>query len=102
FRDNTIGNRAPLVVGLGSGGLGNFNNDLSIPFQQQSASLIAPSNAVPGAGATFGISFLSDLEVFLFLTAAQGDTRSNLLQAPKVTTFNGAPATVQSTQQQFY
>ena len=41
----------------------------------------------------------SDLEVYLFLTAAQGDTRSNILQAPKVTTFNGAPATIQNTTQ---
>ncbi len=53
-----------------------------------------PSNALPNAGATFGIAFLSDLEVYLFLTAAQGDQRNNILQAPKVTTFNGAPATI--------
>ncbi len=66
----------------------------SIPFQQGPyQSLIQPSNAsTSNAGATFGISFLSDLEVYLFLTAAQGDTRTNVLQAPKVTTFNGAPA----------
>ena len=28
------------------------------------------------------------------MTAAQGDTRTNILQAPKVTTFNGAAATI--------
>ena len=52
--------------------------------------------------ATFGIAFLSDLEVYLFLTAAQGDTRSNVLQAPKVTTFNGAAATIFSNIVQYY
>ncbi len=30
------------------------------------------------------------------MTALQGDTRSNLVQAPKVTTFNGAAATINS------
>ena len=32
--------------------------------------------------------------MYLFLTAAQGDTRTNILQSPKVTTFNGAAATI--------
>ncbi|WP_237170943.1 type II secretion system protein GspD [Paludisphaera borealis] len=36
------------------------------------------------------------------MTAAQGDTRNNILQAPKVTTFNGAAATLVNGQQQFY
>ena len=91
--------KSPLTVGLAAGGIGNFSPTLQIPFVQNSASLIAPSNAVPGAGATFGIAFLSDLEVYLFLTAAQGDVRTNILQAPKVTTFNGAPATIVNNQQ---
>ncbi len=55
-----------------------------------------------GAGGTFGIAFLSDLEVYLFLTAAQGDQRSNVLQAPKVTTFNGAAATIFNNIVQYY
>ena len=54
------------------------------------------------SGATFGIAFLSDLEVYLFLTAAQGDTRSNVLSAPKVTTFNGASASIISGTLQYY
>ncbi|AGA29272.1 type II secretory pathway, component PulD [Singulisphaera acidiphila] len=104
FRDYSLGNKTPLTVGLASGGIGNFSSDLSIPFQQdsaaQSAPTIGPVNST--AGATFGISFLSDLEVYLFLTAAQGDTRSNILQAPKVTTFNGAPAFINNTQTIYY
>jgi general secretion pathway protein D len=37
---------------------------------------------------------LSDIETFFFVQAAQGDTRSNVLQAPKVTLFNGQQAFV--------
>jgi type II secretory pathway component GspD/PulD (secretin) len=101
IRENSYGNRAPLVVGASAPGVGNFTPDLTIPFTQGSANLITPANAPtgPGAGATFGIAFLSDLEVYLFLTASQGDTRTNILQAPKVTTFNGAPATIFNTEQ---
>ncbi|MEO6809983.1 MAG: type II secretory pathway, component PulD, partial [Isosphaeraceae bacterium] len=97
-RDHSLGNRQPLVVGASGQGIGSFTPDLQIPFSQGSASAIAPFNALTGnTGATFGIAFLSDLEVYLFLTAVQGDTRSNLVQAPKVTSFNGAPAFVMNT-----
>ena len=61
-----------------------------------------PRSTQSGTGGTFGIAFLSDLEVYLFLTAAQGDTRSNVLQAPKVTTFNGAAATIFNNIVQYY
>ena len=54
------------------------------------------------AGAQFGIAFLSDLELYLFLTAVQGDTRANIVQAPKVTTFNGSSATIFSVVQRWY
>ena len=53
---------------------------------------------MPGRRGHLGLAFLSDLEVYFFLTAAQGDTRTNILQAPKVTTFNGAPATIINSQ----
>ncbi len=104
LRDYSFGNKQPLTVGLGSGGIGQFTSDLAIPFQQDGASQSAPTigGASSTAGATFGISFLSDLEVYLFLTAAQGDTRSNILQAPKITTFNGAPAFINNTQTIYY
>jgi type II secretory pathway component GspD/PulD (secretin) len=104
-RDVSLGANTPIIVGANAGGLNNFTSNLAIPFIQNngnSTSLIAATNAVSGTGATFGISFLSDLEVFLFLTAAQGDIRSNILQAPKVTTFNGAPATIFNTQTIYY
>lgn len=101
-RDFTQGSTGPVVVGTSSGGLNGFSNNLAIPFTQGSANLIAPTNSTPGAGATFGLAFLSDLEVYLFLTAAQGDVRTNILQAPKVTTFNGAPAFISNTEQIFF
>jgi type II secretory pathway component GspD/PulD (secretin) len=104
-RPVSLGSNTPIVVGTNAGGLNNFTSNLAIPFIQNNGSttsLIAAPNAVSGTGATFGISFLSDLEVYLFLTAAQGDVRSNILQAPKVTTFNGAAATVFNTQTIYY
>ena len=76
--------------------------NLGLPYTGPTASLVAPTQFQSGTGATFGIAFLSDLEVYLFLTAAQGDTRSNVLQAPKVTTMNGAAATVFSNVVQYY
>jgi type II secretory pathway component GspD/PulD (secretin) len=96
IRDHAIPGQSPLIVGrAGNGDTGNFTQDLQMPFLQGSANSITPFNALSSnTGATFGISFLSDLEVYLFLTAAQGDVRSNLVQAPKVTTFNGASASV--------
>jgi general secretion pathway protein D len=44
--------------------------------------------------ANFGFAILSDIEVFFLLQAAQGDDRTNVLQAPKVTLFNGQQATI--------
>jgi general secretion pathway protein D len=44
--------------------------------------------------ANFGFAILSDIEAFFVIQAAQGDSRSNILQAPKVTMFNGQFASV--------
>lgn len=97
-RDHALG-RQPLVVGTNapteSFVTPSFNPGLQIPFlQSTSDEALNLFNAVPNLGGTFGIAFLSDLEVYLFLQAIQGDVRSNLVQAPKVTSFNGAPASV--------
>ena len=102
FLDHSLGRRTPIVVGTKAGGVGNFTGDLGIPFIQGGATQIQPFNAIPTAGATLGISFLSDLEMYLFLTAAQGDARNNIVQAPKVTSFNGANATITNAQNQYY
>jgi general secretion pathway protein D len=78
-----------------------FSADLDIPFRQDSFTLSAPQfgNFNPAAGASLGFAILSDLEAFFFIQAAQGDTRSNVLQAPKVTLFNGQQALVSDTSQ---
>ncbi|WP_250846819.1 type II secretory pathway, component PulD [Aquisphaera insulae] len=102
IRDHALGSKLPITVGTQGGGLYNFSQNLQIPFTNTSASLISPTNAVQGAGATLGLAFLSDLEVYFFLTAAQGDTRTNILQAPKVTTFNGAYASIVNAELQWY
>ena len=51
------------------------------------------------AGASLGFAILSDIEAYFFINAAQGDKRSNVLQAPKVTLFNGQQAYVSDTSQ---
>ena len=45
----------------------------------------------------FGFAILSDIEAFFLINASQGDVRANVLQAPKVTLFNGQQAIVVDT-----
>jgi general secretion pathway protein D len=83
-----------VTVGLSAPGV--FSADLDVPVQQGSFQLAVPQfgNFAPGAGAQVGFAILSDLEAFFFIEASQGDRRSNVLQAPKVTLFNGQEAVV--------
>ena len=82
----TVGMQAP----------GVFSADLDIPFTQNSFGLSVPQfgGFDASAGASLGFAILSDIEAFFFINAAQGDRRSNVLQAPKVTLFNGQMASV--------
>ncbi len=75
---------------------GQFPSDLSIPFRQGSFPIGVPKfgGFQPDAGLTMGMAILSEIETFFLISAAQGDERSNLLFAPKVTLFNGQLATV--------
>jgi hypothetical protein len=75
-----------------------FSPTLDIPFRQGSFDLAAPTfgGFDPNAGIQFGMAILSDLEAFMFVRAAQGDRRSNIMFAPKVTLFNGSFGFVQS------
>lgn len=70
-----------------------------IKLNQGSSALALPMygnfNVSDNAGATMGFSILSDVEAYLYLEAAQSTERSNILQAPKVTLFNGQQALVQ-------
>jgi general secretion pathway protein D len=95
--------------GIGGGGAGALNpfggpNFYSVPFRQNSfGSATVPS--LPGlpdpatSAANFGFAILSDIEAYFLIQAAQGNTRSNVMQAPKVTLFNGQQAFVSDTRQ---
>ena len=45
-------------------------------------------------GFSLGLAFLSEIQVFLFMEAVQGDNRVNVMQAPRITAFNGQTATL--------
>jgi general secretion pathway protein D len=70
--------------------------DLDVAFDQGSFGSTAPQfgNFDANSAANFGFAILSDIEAFFLLQAAQGDDRTNILQAPKVTLFNGQSANV--------
>ena len=64
------------------------------------------TSAIPAFGGfdaatagNFGFAILSDLEMFFFMEAAQGDQRTNVLQAPRVTMFDGQFASINDTVQ---
>ncbi len=86
------------TVGLNSGGVfPNYTADLDIPFRQGSFGLAIPpafASYDPASAARLGFAILSDIEAYFLIEAAQGDTRTNVLQAPKITLFNGQQAFV--------
>jgi general secretion pathway protein D len=108
----TAGGAAGGVGGGAAGGTGGGANAqttfipsyFSIPFRQNSfGSATVP--ALPGlpdpatSAANFGFAILSDIEAYFLIQAAQGNTRSNVMQAPKVTLFNGQNAFISDTTQ---
>jgi general secretion pathway protein D len=74
----------------------NYTVDLDIPFRQNNFGIAQPQFGTPdlGAGGRFGFAILSDIEAYFLIEAAQGDRRANVLNAPKVTLFNGQQAIV--------
>ncbi|MFM7205097.1 MAG: hypothetical protein ACKO4T_00290 [Planctomycetaceae bacterium] len=98
------------TTGLGQGGLGTAGTTgagrsfFSIPFRQNSygAAQVPVFPGMPDpttSAANFGFAILSDIEAYFLIQAAQGNTRSNVMQAPKVTLFNGQQAFVSDTRQ---
>ena len=83
-------------VTLGLDPFGNPTADLDLEFRQDSFARTRPrfGGFDQASAATFGFAILSDIEAFFLVEAAQGDARTNLLQAPKVTLFNGQQASV--------
>ena len=82
----------------------NSPNYFSLPFRQNSfgAGGVPSLPGLPDpttSAANFGFAILSDIEAYFLIQAAQGNTRSNVMQAPKVTLFNGQQAFVSDTRQ---
>jgi general secretion pathway protein D len=88
---NTVG-----AVQSITGNLPAFTSDLDIPFRQNSFDLtqVIPFGGGSAPFPSFGFAILSDLEAYFLIEAAQGDSRTNVLNAPKVTLFNGQQAFV--------
>jgi type II secretory pathway component GspD/PulD (secretin) len=102
------------LAGLKPGGIfgnaeqfGTFTSDLDIPIRSSSFQYGIPPFAFPNnpgfnGGLSLGLAFLSDIQVFMFMEAAQGDRRTNVMQAPKLTLFNGQTSTINISDQQFF
>jgi len=84
-------------VAIGFDGVAGLpTGDLDIRFENGSFGLSPPFGAQNlGTPSTIGFAILSDIEAFFFLQAAQADSRSNIMQAPKVTMFDGQLASIQ-------
>jgi len=87
---------------------GTFTQDLNIPIKPSSFQMAIPPFGeypnIPGSngGVSLGLAFLSDIEVYMFMEAAAGDQRTNVMEAPKITMFNGQTSTISVTDQQFF
>lgn len=69
-----------------------FNQPYDITMKQGNFDVGVPpgfTNFSMDVGTSIGFSILSDIESYFFINAAQQDTRSSILQAPKITIFNG-------------
>ncbi|CAN5504770.1 hypothetical protein BH11PLA2_BH11PLA2_03910 [soil metagenome] len=79
-----------------------ISSDLNVPVRATSYPLTAPpfggyQNALSptlNGGLSLGLAFLNDIQVYMFLEAAAGNRRINIMQAPKITLFNGQTSTV--------
>jgi general secretion pathway protein D len=69
---------------------------LNIPVRNSTFNFTTPQfgGYQPDAGLSLGLAFFSDIQVFMFLEAVQGDRRAHIMQAPKLTVFNGQQATI--------
>lgn len=88
---------------VGMSGPNQFTQDYDIQFRQGSFEIGVPDfgGYQPNAGIQVGMAILSDIEAFFFIQAAQGDSRSNILFAPKVTMYNGQFASITDQTQRY-
>ncbi|HBI41705.1 MAG TPA: hypothetical protein DDY78_02480, partial [Planctomycetales bacterium] len=78
----------------GLSGPSTFTNDLNIPIRPNTFINTIPQYGGYVPGFSLGLAFLSEIQVFLFMEAVQGDNRVNVMQAPRLTAFNGQTATL--------
>jgi type II secretory pathway component GspD/PulD (secretin) len=102
---NDINNKG---VTIGLSPAGTFTPDLDVPIRSSSFQRAIPgfgnfpNNPGDNGGISFGLAFLNDIQVFTFMELAQGDMRSNIMQAPKLTLFNGQTATLSVNNLEFF
>ncbi|HEY1187056.1 MAG TPA: hypothetical protein VGE74_05330, partial [Gemmata sp.] len=102
---NDINNKG-VTVGLTPAG--SFTPDLDVPIRATSFNRAIPGFGnypnSPGnnGGISLGLAFLNDIQVYTFLEMAQGDQRANIMQAPKLTLFNGQTANLSVQNTEFY
>jgi type II secretory pathway component GspD/PulD (secretin)/tetratricopeptide (TPR) repeat protein len=102
-------NQAPFINDINARGVTvgyspatGFTPDLGVPVRSTSYSLSQPPfggyqnmlSPTLNGGLSVGLAFLNDIQVYAFLEAAAGDRRTNIMQAPKITLFNGQTSTV--------
>lgn len=105
---NQVAGQAPVVpddtgpsIAFGLDPTGQPTVDYDYSFTQDSFASTIPQfgGFDASTAANVGFALLSDIEVYFLLQAAQGDDRTNVLQAPKVTLFNGQTGFVSDTSQ---
>jgi type II secretory pathway component GspD/PulD (secretin) len=99
-------NTEGVTVGLTPAG--TFTGDLDVPIRPKNFEMaVPPFGGYPNSpgqngGIALGLAFLNDIQVYMFMEAAQGDRRVNVMQAPKLTLFNGQTATLTVSNTQFF
>ena len=88
-----------MLIGLAPDGQPTSDLDLSFTQDFFQSSIPQFGGFDVGTAANFGFAILSDIEAYFVIQAAHGDNRTNVLEAPKVTLFNGQLATVMDVQQ---
>jgi len=97
-RSSTVGLTSNPVggntFGNGNGTTGNFDLEFLQDSFTAAQAVTGFAGFDPASAASFGFAILSDIEVYLLIQAAKGSDRTNILQSPTVTMFNGQSASV--------
>ena len=78
------------------------SNDTNITFEIRIFTVAAETPLGPCPMKEGEVAFLTDAQLSAILKSAQGDRRVNVMQAPKVTTFNGQEAELRIADQHFF